>query len=128
MSGANRVNASGSNVAQIILELLPSERRGIASTEIINRWRNLTGAIPDVLGLNFSGTTVHPGGRPIEVRFAGEDIAELRRAAGSLKTELKKYPGVYEIEDDYRPGKLELRTELKPQARIMGVSLQDLQY
>ena len=126
VSGPNRIDASGSNVAQVILELLPSERRGIASAEIINRWRNLTGAIPDALGLNFGGTTVHPGGRPIEVRFAGNDIAELRRAAESLKAELKKYPGVYEIEDDFRPGKLELRTELKPQARVMGVSLQDL--
>ncbi|MEE9241255.1 MAG: efflux RND transporter permease subunit, partial [bacterium] len=126
VSGPNRVDTEGSNAAQVILELLPSERRGIASAEIVNRWRNLTGAIPDALGLNFGGTAVHPGGKPIEIRFAGRDITVLRRAAESLKRELKKYRGVYEIEDDFRPGKLELRTELKPQALVMGVSLQDL--
>ncbi|MEE9274180.1 MAG: efflux RND transporter permease subunit, partial [bacterium] len=34
-----RQTQSGAHFAQVIVELLPSERRGVASAEIVNRWR-----------------------------------------------------------------------------------------
>jgi multidrug efflux pump subunit AcrB len=128
VSRPNKSEAEGSNAAQVIVELLPAERRGIPSSEIVSRWREKVGAIPDALSLTFGGSQVHPGGKPIEIRFTGPGTADLRRAAEALKIELRKYPGVQEIEDDFRPGKLELRAELKPQARVLGVSLQDLAF
>ena len=122
-----RGQTSGSHTAQVIIELLSSENRGVPSTAIVNRWRELAGEIPDVLRLNFQGQETGPGaGKPIEVQFTGPDIEVLRRAANELKAELAKYPGVYEIEDDYEPGKLELQSVLKPEARSLGVSVQDL--
>ncbi|MEE9255758.1 MAG: efflux RND transporter permease subunit, partial [bacterium] len=124
----NVKETEGSNAAQIFVEMLPAERRGIPSSEIVARWRERVGALPDALSLTFGGTQVHPGGNPIEVRFTGENIADIRQAAEDFKRELSKYPGVREIEDDFRPGKLELRAELKPQARVLGVSLQDLAF
>ncbi|MBI1724093.1 MAG: efflux RND transporter permease subunit [Candidatus Tectomicrobia bacterium] len=117
----------GSHAAQVIVEMLPSELRGISSTEILNRWREKTGAIPDTISLTFQiGGAGPPGGKPIEVQFAGQDTDALRRSADALKNELRKYPGVYDIEDDFRAGKIELRTVLTPQGRLLGVSLQDL--
>ncbi len=117
----------GSHAAQVIVEMLPSEERGISSAAILSRWRERAGPIPDTLSLAFEAAGAHPpGGKPIEVQFSGNDIGGLRRAAEALKAELGKYPGVYEIEDDFRPGKPELRTVLKLQARVLGVSLQDL--
>ena len=126
VSGPNKSVAEGSNAAQVIVELLPAERRGIPSAAIVSRWREKTGEIPDAVSLAFGGTQVHPGGKAIEIRFTGADMPSLRRAAEALKSELKKYPGVHEIEDDFRIGKLELRAKLKPQARVLGVSLRDL--
>ncbi|MFQ5895753.1 MAG: efflux RND transporter permease subunit, partial [Nitrospinota bacterium] len=121
--------AEGSHAAQVIVELLPSERRGIASADIVNRWRERTGPIPDAISLSFGGAGARPpGGKPIGVRFAGDDVATLRRAAEALKDELRKYPGVHDVEDDFRLGKLELQAALKPQARVLGVSLQDLAF
>ncbi len=122
----NEAATEGSNAAHLIVELLPSELRGVPSSEIINKWRERTGAIPDTLSLTFSTTQQGPGGSPIEVRFAGSDMNHLRRAADHLKNELRKYPGVQDIVDDFRPGKLEFRAELKPQARALGVSLREL--
>ncbi|MDA1000720.1 MAG: efflux RND transporter permease subunit [bacterium] len=122
----NRTTVSGSHVTHLIVELLPSERRGFSSNELVNRWRELTGLIPDTISLTFGGVAVRPSGKPIEVQFAGDRIADLRAAAAALKAELKKYPGVQDIEDDFRPSKLELRAALKPQARVLGVTLQDL--
>lgn len=124
----NVSEAEGTNVAQVFVELLPSERRGIPSDDIVSKWRERVGAVPDALSLTFGGTQIHPGGKPIEIRFAGSNTTDLRRASEELKNELRKYPGVREIEDDFRPGKLELRAELTPQGRVLGVSLQDLAF
>ena len=126
--GQNRERvAGGSHMAQVIVELLPSEARGISGEEITNRWREITGEIPDVTSLTFgSGGAGPPGGKPIDVQFYGDDIGTLRRAAQEFKQELTKYPGLYDIQDDFRPGKLEFRTSLKPQARVLGVNLDDL--
>lgn len=124
--GGGRI-VGGSHMAQVILEMLPSEARGISSEEIINRWRLNTGEIPDVTSLTFStGGAGPPGGKPIDVQFYGDDIGTLRRVAQEFKRELTKYPGLYDVQDDFRPGKLEFRTSLKPQARVLGVNLDDL--
>lgn len=124
--GGGRV-VGGSHMAQVIVEMLPSEARGISSEEIINRWRENTGEIPDVMSLTFSGGGAGPpGGDPIDVQFYGDDIGTLRRVVQEFKRELTKYPGLYDVQDDFRPGKLEFRTSLKPQARVLGVNLDDL--
>ncbi len=120
-------SGDGSHAAQVIVELLPSEDRGIASEEITNRWRERTGDIPGVVSLVFGASgNQPPGGKPIDVEFSGGDIQAMRRAALDFRQELKKYPGVYDVEDDFRPGKLELRAVLKPQARVLGVNVDDL--
>ncbi len=121
-----RVEA-GSHMAHVIVELLPSEARGINGEEITNRWREKTGKIPDIMSLTFgSGRAGPPGGKPIDVQFYGDDIEALKSVATEFKRELERYPGIFDIQDDFRPGKLEIRTSLKPQARILGVSLEDL--
>ncbi|MEA3411520.1 MAG: efflux RND transporter permease subunit, partial [Pseudomonadota bacterium] len=65
---------SGAHVATISVDLLTAEeRRGDLDT-IINRWREETGEVPDVIDLNFSEPTFGPAGRPIDIRLSGEDI------------------------------------------------------
>ena len=114
-------------MAQLIVELLPSEARGLSAEEITNRWREKTGEIADVRSLTFgAGGARPPGGKPIDVQFYGDDIDTLKRVAQEFKRELRKYPGLYEIQDDFSPGKLEFQTSLKSHARVLGVSLDDL--
>jgi multidrug efflux pump subunit AcrB len=69
---------------------------------------------------------VGPGGAPIEVRLSGQEFADLRQVADRLKAELATYPGVFDLQDDFRPGKIEMRLALKPQARVLGLTLADL--
>ncbi len=117
----------GSHTAQVIVELLPSEDRGIASEEITARWRAGTGEVADVISLTFGSSRNRPlGGKAIQVQFYGEEVGPIRGAALALRERLRKYPGVYEIQDDFRPGKFEFQTSLKPQARSLGVSLENL--
>ena len=125
--GQNRRRVvGGSHMAQVTVDLLSAEARGISGEDIASRWREITGEIPDVISLTFGTGNRAPGGKPIDVQFHGDDMKALREAARELRRELRKYPGIYEIQDDFRPGKFEFRTSLKPQARVLGVSLEDL--
>ena len=120
---------SGSHVAEIIVELMPSEERGVASSELVAIWRELTGEIPDTLALTFSNdlpNSPKPGGTPIEIQLLGTDMHKLRNAATALKQKLAGFDGVEDIQDSYRPAKQEYRLSLKPGARQLGITLADL--
>jgi multidrug efflux pump subunit AcrB len=50
----------------------------------------------------------------------------LLAAADELKDELKGYPGVFDVADSFLPGKEEMQIKLKPAARSLGLTLNDL--
>ncbi len=118
--------AYGSHVGEIWLELLPSEKRRIHHTEIMNRWRDLSGEIPGVEKLTFDSPVHGPGGAPIEIKLTGADFDELQVAADELGKQIATYPGTFDITDDFQPGKPELKIKTKPGARVLGITLADL--
>ena len=118
-------NDTGGNLAQVFVQLLGEEERKISATKLLNMWREKAGPIPEAESLNFRAEFFSPG-NPIEVHLSLDDQEMLRRAAGELKEELGGYPGVYDINDSFLPGKKEIRLRLKPEGRDMGLSLQDL--
>jgi multidrug efflux pump subunit AcrB len=122
----NIMSEVGSHAGEVTLALLPVERRGVSSSAILAKWRALVGDIPDAIALTFGTREMGPGGAPLEVRLIGDRFADLRDAADRLKTELATYPGVFDIQDDFRPGKMEMRLRLKPEARVLGLTLADL--
>ena len=56
----------------------------------------------------------------------GDDVDELRRAAEEIKGELSKFNGVFDISDSWRMGKQEIQLDLLPEARNLGLTLNDL--
>lgn len=116
----------GSHAGEVMLELTPVERRGISSQDILSVWRQQSGDIPDALALTFGTPEVAPGGPPIEVRLMSNNYDDLRLAADRVKAELSTYPGVLDIQDDVRPGKLQAHLALKPGGRVLGLTLADL--
>ncbi len=116
----------GSHAGEVTIELATVEQRSISSNEIIAKWRELTGDIPEAIALTFGTQEIGPGGAPIEVRLIGDSFDDLRQAADRVKAELKTYPGVFDIQDDFRPGKVEMRLSLKPEARVLGLTVADL--
>ena len=51
---------------------------------------------------------------------------ELREMAAELRGELTRYSGVYDISDSFRAGKQEIKLELTPAARTLGLTMNDL--
>ena len=88
-------------------------------------WRQKAGPIAEAESLTYRAEFFSPG-NPIEVHLSLENQELLKRAAEDLKSELKKYSGVYDINDSFLPGKKEIRVKLRPEGRELGFTLQDL--
>jgi len=116
----------GGHAGQIFLELLPSEERSITANEVLNRWRNLVGEIPGAERVIFATLTGGPGGNPIEIQLIGNNFIDLKRAAEELKAEIARYQGTFDITDNFKPGKTEIKLRAKEAARPLGITLADL--
>jgi len=116
---------SGSHLAEINLQLAPAEDRDFSSAEAAARWRELTGPIADATELTFT-SSLFSAGSAIDVELSSNNITHLRAAADRLKAELRRYPGVFEVADSFRPGKQEIKLAIKPEAEAVGLSLADL--
>ncbi|MCZ6635478.1 MAG: efflux RND transporter permease subunit [bacterium] len=124
-NNGNTASFSAAHLGEINIELEPSEIRGVGSTEIAERWRELTGPIPDAVELIYT-SSLFSAGEAIHIQFRGPDYDELQTVAQKFKDKLRTYPGVNEIADTFRPGKKEVKLSLTKQAETLGLTLSDL--
>jgi len=125
LGSANR-GANGPHLGSVQVLLLESEKRGIHSNDLMIEWEKEVGQIAGANSLIFEGMQAGPGGAEIEVWLQGRDMTSLIAAKDDLQAELSKFQGVYQIRSDHSAGKNELRLTLKPEARTLGISVEDL--
>ena len=120
--------ASGSHVGMVTVELVDPEDRTITSDEIIKRWRKETGPIVGKVSLTFGARQMGPGGTPIEFKILANSrhFGELQELKEVVKARLRKYPGVFDVDDDSRAGKPELRIKLTERAKSLGITEEEL--
>ncbi|OEU77702.1 MAG: multidrug transporter [Desulfobacterales bacterium C00003060] len=122
-----KTGENGGHCGQVFVELLSSENRpGLSAERILNAWRKKVGDMPGVERLAFSVLHGGPAGNPIEIQLIGHDFDILEQAASDVKAEIASYPGTYDIADDSKPGKEEIRLKARDGASPLGVSLQDI--
>ena len=124
-TGRGATQGTGGHLAQARVSLIDSEYRDISTAELTRRWRRKAGLIPDAEKITFR-SEIHSAGNPIEVHLSSDDHDQLLAAAGDLKMELRSYPGVFDVGDSFLPGKKEMQLKLKPAARSLGLTLEDL--
>jgi len=120
-----RARTSGSHLAEVTVELIPGEQREIGTMAVAQRWRELTGPVPDAVQLTFSAS-IFSAGNDVDIQLQGPDVAHLREAADRIKEKLGAYPGVHDVADSFRSGKREVRLKILPSAETLGVTLRDL--
>ena len=119
-------SSAKSNLAEIGIELnLPRNYSGTPTQAYASRWRELTGAIPDAIELGFTSEAFGMGAA-IDIELYGKDFDQLRSAAGELRQALQGYSGVIDITDTFRAGKQEVQLRLLPEARSLGLTMEDL--
>jgi multidrug efflux pump subunit AcrB len=119
------VNEIGGHLAQIWIQVLEGEKREYRTKDLIKAWREKMGPVPDAEAITFEGELFHAG-NPVEVHLSHDDPDRLLQAADDLKDELNRFPGVFDVSDSFLPGKDEMQLKLKPAAKSLGISLNDL--
>lgn len=110
---------------RLVLEMAPSEDRKLSGQRVIREWEEKVGDIHDVVDLQFKATLNQPGSA-IDIELSSSSLDDLKLAADGLKQRLAEIKGLYQITDSFQKGKQELQIELKPVARNLGLSLDDV--
>ncbi len=123
-----RSQSTGSHLGRVEAEMLDPSLRSVSSVEIMNEWRKASGEFPGAESVNFESPSFGPAGKKIEFKLLADrqHAAELDAAVEAAKAKLGSYPGVFDVDDDSRPGKVEIRIRLKPAAVALGVTQADL--
>ena len=119
-------NESGAHLATVYVDLLNSELRQGRTDDMLNRWREATGPIPDAINVKFTDSAMGPAGLPIDIRLKGYDFDHLKQASLEIQQWYGTYDGVFDLSDDLRPGKPEVRLRLREGASALGLNAQTL--
>lgn len=118
--------SQGDNVAEIDVQLTPSEERTITTKRIVTAWQKARPQIPGVERISMFGRRGGPPGRDVDVRLQDGPIDKLKSAAEEVKLALTGFPGVTGIDDDLPYGKQEYVFELTPRGRALGFTGQSI--
>ncbi|QDT14440.1 efflux RND transporter permease subunit [Alienimonas californiensis] len=123
-----QTQSSGGQLGQVFAEIVDPALRTVTSKELIDAWREEAGEIAGAEAANFEAPSMGPGGKAIEFKLIADKNAAdlLEAAAADVKAQLADFPGVYDVDDDSRPGKAEIQLDLKPDAVSLGVNRADL--
>ncbi len=117
--------SSGSHLSEVAVLLTQSEQREIPAEEIASKWRKTVSHVPGADSITIISNLVRFGAN-IDIRLAHEDFNVLEKSKESMKSALAQYPGVVDIADSYTRGKRELKLKLRPEARTLGITEEDL--
>jgi len=116
-----------SHLGRVMFQIVPPEVRSlsISSQQLAKEWRRQIGSIPGAEKVSFVGHIRH-GGMPLDVELKGQDFELLTELSEQVQSYLTGYPGVFDISDNYEQGKEELQLSIKPEAELLGITLDDL--
>tara|TARA_R110000824_G_scaffold104360_11_gene247721 strand:+ start:6436 stop:9672 length:3237 start_codon:yes stop_codon:yes gene_type:complete len=116
---------SSANIASVQFSFIPGDQRALASRDFENAWRETVGPIVEARSLVFASDLISIGA-PVDVQISDPDPEVVAAASAKLMERLNRFAGVFDIESDQDEGLKEIQLRLKPGARSLGVTLQDV--
>ncbi len=99
-----------SSYAQLNIDLVDLKDMKYTHDQIRNSIRGFMDQLPGLYSYRFSqGRSGPPVGNDVELRIKGENLERLAFIGEAVKSNLKKIPGVSDIEDSFDTGKMEVR-------------------
>jgi multidrug efflux pump subunit AcrB len=114
-----------SNVGQLLIDLVEAKDRKRGVNEVVADLRSRCQSITGYDRIEFTNVSGGPPtGKAVEVKVKGKRFDQLEAISGELQGVLAQIPGVYDIGDDFSPGKEELRVRLdEARARLHGLDV-----
>lgn len=121
------VKGSGANMATVSADLLRAESRATTVSEMLTRWKELVGCLPDIVALRFTDKERGVAGKAIEIRLQGGNLDRVKMAADELTEFISRFAGVRNVSHDLRRGKPEFIARLRPGSPgALGVDARDV--
>lgn len=117
---------NGNLGGEVFVELTKGETRELRDTDIHQLWRDEMPEIPGVKTMTIGAGGGFGGGADLNFEFYSSNIDDLRAISKELKDKLATYDGVSDINDTFSGGSDEIQLQLKPQADVLGITLQQL--
>lgn len=113
------------SIASIQIALSKSDDRTISAAEFENAWREELGELPEAKSFAISSALLSIGD-PVNVQLSHPDEATLDLIRARVMEDLAALNGVFDVESDQDAGMREVELRMKPSARTLGVTLQDV--
>ncbi len=116
---------SSPNLADVQIALTTSSDRPVSAREIENAWREEIGELPEVKSLSITSDDVSFGAA-VNVQLFDSNPIVLDEARKRVMAGIARINGTFDIESDQDAGQREIELRLKPEARSLGLTLEDI--
>ena len=117
---------TGSNMGEISVELIKSEERTRTAPQISALWREKINPLPGLKEMYFGDVAAGGSRTAIDIEISGNNLEKMSLAAEKLKAKLENYEGLFDISDTYSGGKREMKIQINPNGRSLGLTQADL--
>ena len=114
----------GNNQGMVIMEFVQGDNglpEGFSIRTVQEQLRTRIGEIAGAEKLSLS-STFGDFGSPISIALYGKDVEQIGTIKDKIRDYLRVYPGVFDIQDNLSSGKEELKLDIKPLAKTLGLS------
>ncbi|MEM6586309.1 MAG: efflux RND transporter permease subunit, partial [Pseudomonadota bacterium] len=122
--GGTRTQSSPT-LADVQIALMTGSERPVSAREIQEVWREEVGDLPEVRSFTITSDDINFGAA-INVQISIADEEALEEARKRVMAGIARINGAFDIESDQDAGLREIELRLKPDARTLGLTLEDL--
>ena len=115
------------NSITVRIYLTAADKRPIATSQVVDRWRKNTGTIAGLETIRFESNMGGPGsGKNFTVMLSHNDTDTLDSAGEDLAEQLSRFSIVHDIDDGSAQGKRQFDIKLLPLGERMGLTSQSV--
>ena len=113
------------HIAVVQFKLLEASQRDVSGRAFVQAWREEVGPTPEASSLTISAELLDFGA-PVHVELSHPDQERLAAIGSAAVRSLRLLEGVSDVRADNGSGVEERRIELRPEARTLGLTVEDL--
>ena len=113
------------NIAAVEFKFVSPDERDVSAIDFQQEWREELGPLPEAKSLSITAELISFGA-PVHVELSHPDSERLAQIGDTVVARLREFGGVFDVQADQDQGLREIQLDLLPEARTMGLTLDNL--